>query len=312
MRKVFRANLYFLLILVLSIIGPEFINPILIKMGVKDIRVVLEVNHILLFLVPAIIYIFVTKSSFKETLRLNPLSINNIVLIIVLGIVIQPVMMFFSLITSFFFANDVSNFINAISSTPYIVMLLLIAVTPAITEEVTLRGVVLSGYDFKNKWVASITTGMLFGIFHLNGQQFLYASILGIVLALLVRITNSIFAASLLHFMVNGLQVSFQKFAVPVIVNSSDAADINTLSINEKIGLVTVYGMLAIIFGFLTIIIIRKIQKNCRNNGIYDCYDSLSIEIEGALRAHVINEKVINVPLIAIIIVYLLYMLFIR
>ncbi|MEQ8155299.1 MAG: type II CAAX endopeptidase family protein [Clostridiaceae bacterium] len=312
MRKVFRANLYFLLILVLSIIGPEFINPILIKMGVKDIRVVLEVNHILLFLVPAIIYIFVTKSSFKETLRLNPLSINNIVLIIVLGIVIQPVMMFFSLITSFFFANDVSNFINAISSTPYIVMLLLIAVTPAITEEVTLRGVVLSGYDFKNKWVASITTGMLFGIFHLNGQQFLYASILGIVLALLVRITNSIFAASLLHFMVNGLQVSFQKFAVPVIVNSSDAADINTLSINEKIGLVTVYGMLAIIFGFLTIIIIRKIQKNCRNNGIYDCYDSLSIEIEGELRAHVINEKVINVPLIAIIIVYLLYMLFIR
>ncbi|MEQ8198473.1 MAG: type II CAAX endopeptidase family protein [Clostridiaceae bacterium] len=312
MRKVFRANLYFLLILVLSIIGPEFINPILIKMGVKDIRVVLEVNHILLFLVPAIIYIFVTKSSFKKTLRLNPLSINNIVLIIVLGIVIQPVMMFFSLITSFFFANDVSNFINTISSTPYIVMLLLIAVTPAITEEVTLRGVVLSGYDFKNKWVASITTGLLFGIFHLNGQQFLYASILGIVLALLVRITNSIFAASLLHFMVNGLQVSFQKFAVPVIVDSSDAADINTLSINEKIGLMTVYGMLAIIFGFLTIIIIRKIQKNCRNNGIYDCYDSLSIEIEGALRAHVINEKVINVPLIAIIIVYLLYMLFIR
>lgn len=312
MRKVFRANLYFLLILVLSIIGPEFINPILIKMGVKDIRVVLEVNHILLFLVPAIIYIFVTKSSFKKTLRLNPLSINNIVLIIVLGIVIQPVMMFFSLITSFFFANDVSNFINTISSTPYIVMLLLIAVTPAITEEVTLRGVVLSGYDFKNKWVASITTGLLFGIFHLNGQQFLYASILGIVLALLVRITNSIFAASLLHFMVNGLQVSFQKFAVPVIVDSSDAADINTLSINEKIGLMTVYGMLAIIFGFLTIIIIRKIQKNCRNNGIYDCYDSLSIEIEGALRAHVINEKVINIPLIAIIIVYLLYMLFIR
>ncbi|MBL4930419.1 CPBP family intramembrane glutamic endopeptidase [Clostridium paridis] len=308
MKKVFRANLYFLIILVLSVFGPEVINPFLVSIGVRDVRIVLETNHILLFLVPATIYIFVTKSSFKKTFRLNPISFKNVLLIIGLGFAIQPVMMLFSLITSFFFNNDISNFINSISDTPYPVMLLLIAVTPAITEEVTLRGVVLSGYNFKNKWIAAITTGILFGIFHLNAQQFLYAAVLGMVLAYLVRVTNSIFASSLLHFMINGIQVSLQKILAPFVKNNS-TPDIASLGIDAKITALISYGTLAVIFGALSIIIIRKIEKNCKSKGIYDCYESLSMETEMALRTELIKERVINLPMIGIIVFYLFAMI---
>ena len=45
-----------------------------------------------------------------------------------------------------------------------------------------------------------MVTGLLFGIMHLDAQQFLYATILGFVLALVVRITNTIFASAINSF----------------------------------------------------------------------------------------------------------------
>ena len=89
------------------------------------------------------------------------------------------------------------NFVTGIVDSPYIILLLLIAVLPAITEEITIRGVVLSGYEDKNIYLAASITGLLFGIMHLDPQQFLYAAVLGFVLALVVRITNSIICISI-------------------------------------------------------------------------------------------------------------------
>ena len=82
---------------------------------------------------------------------------------------------------------------------------------PAITEEITIRGIVLSGYDNKNIYVACIASGLLFGIMHLDPQQFLYATVLGFILALVVRITNSIFASAIIHFIINGTSITMQK-----------------------------------------------------------------------------------------------------
>ena len=42
---------------------------------------------------------------------------------------------------------------------------------PAITEEITIRGVVLAGYDDENIFVSAVVTGLFFGIMHLDGQR---------------------------------------------------------------------------------------------------------------------------------------------
>ena len=46
---------------------------------------------------------------------------------------------------------------------------------------------------------------------HLDGQQFLYAVALGIILALVVRITKSIFSSMIIHFIINGTSVTMSK-----------------------------------------------------------------------------------------------------
>ena len=116
-----------------------------------------------------------------------------------------------SLISQLVFPNNVATVITAIIDTPYLLFLLLFAVMPAITEEITIRGVVLAGYDDENIYVSAVVTGLFFGIMHLDGQQFLYAVALGIILALVVRITKSIFSSMIIHFIINGTSVTMSK-----------------------------------------------------------------------------------------------------
>ncbi|MGL5352882.1 MAG: CPBP family intramembrane glutamic endopeptidase [Clostridium sp.] len=303
MKKVFKANLYFLIIILLEIFLPFVLQPIYNIIGLGDIRVLLVLNHAIIFLIPAIIYVLVNKASVKETFKLNKIYLKDLLLIVVLGFVCQPIMTFFSLITSFFFKNEIGAFMTEIVSTPYVLLLMLVAVLPAITEEVTIRGVILSGYDNKNKYKAALITGLFFGMLHLDPQQFLYATVLGFILALVVRATKSIFAAAIIHFLINGTSITLQKVLSLIpgndeLMKEATEVSLQTLPINEKLTMFIVYGVIAIIFGVFVFLIIRKLEQwNIRRGIIEESNNEIS------------SERVINWPFIGCIIIYLIFMI---
>ena len=305
MRKILKVNYYFFIIMVLSVFAPFFLNRIYISMNITDSRLVLLFNHLLIFLVPAIIYILVTKASFKDTLKLNKLQWKDVIILIILGFVVQPVMNFFSVISSLFFTNDVGEYIVSISSTPYLLLLGLVAVLPSITEEVTLRGVVLSGYEAKNKYVTALVTGLFFGIFHLNAQQFLYAVLMGFILALVVRITNSIFASMIIHFIVNGTSVSLVKLLDVLSEGMNIAQETTTTSILDMniyviITLITIWLIIALAFGVLVWLCIYYLERNNRKR-----VDKLQ---ENSLEVNSKSERIINIPFILTILLYIVCM----
>ena len=305
MKKVLKGNIYFLIILLLEIFAPIVLLPIYKFVGVTDIRIVLLINHIVLFLLPALIYLLINKLSIKQTLRLNRLYLKDTLLIILLGFIVQPVMMFFSLISSFFFNNEVGAFVSEITSTPYILLLGLIALLPSITEEVTIRGIVLSGYDNQNKYIAALITGLFFGILHLDPQQFLYATALGFLFAIVVRITNSIYASMIMHFIINGTSVTMAKISsiiMEMFPNINEGAEITlkNISASEKIMLVVSYGFLAIVFSIFVFLIVYYLDKiNKKRNIEYrnDEYEKNT------------KEKIINLPFVLIIVIYIIYMI---
>lgn len=325
MKKVFKANLYFLIILLLEIVLPRYLGKIWISIGITDIRFVLVANHIIIFLIPAVIYIFITKSRVKDVFKLNSITAKEVFMIFILSIVARPAMTLFSLITAMFFDNNVSQMLDAISGTPYGILVLIIAVLPAITEEVTLRGVILSGYDDKGMIKAALITGIMFGMFHLDGQQFLYATVLGFVLALLVRITNSIFSAVFLHFLINATSVTLQQILMklPGVSEMADDIAIKTMSVSEKLALLQVYLIPALIsIGLCAIILINMkrgrdekagtyvslISSNPKVNkffGLKETIDERGIE---ASRRIYSKERILNWPLIASVLLYFAYM----
>lgn len=305
MKKVLKANTYFLIVMFLQLFLP--IHLIFKLFNITDIKLMLFISHIVTFIFPAIIYLIVTKQSARDVLKLNKLYFKDILLIILLAFVCQPIMTFFSLISQFFFENEIGNFVTNIVESPYIVLLLLIAVLPAITEEITIRGIVLSGYEDKNIYLSCIITGLLFGIMHLDPQQFLYATVLGVILALVVRITNSIFASILMHFLINGTSITLQKLLSLVtqsdlIVEQSTEISLKSLEIQEKVFMAGFYGIIALAFGIVVYFIIKKLVDLNIKRGVVN-------KSEFSVKYNKSNENVFNISFIFIIIFYLLYMI---
>ena len=326
MKRIQKANLYFLLILIYEIVGSIILGIGFRILNISDIRIILLVTHTVVFIIPGIIYLIVSKRPIKETLRLNKLNKKSLGIVILISFLIQPVMSFLSLISTFFFNNDIAEMINEISSTNYFGLLLLIALLPAISEELTIRGIILSGYDKKNKYIASIVTGLFFGIFHLNPQQFLYTFALGFILALVVRITNSIFASVIMHFIINGTSVTLTKIVYLIqkssiiegIQESQEYNMINT-SVFDKLIVAFYWAAIAIAFGFIVYSLIKKLEKansNVKND--YKSKNNYNYQLQGnynleAYRTDYLEiekeERIVNVPFILSILVFIIYMI---
>ena len=90
-------------------------------------------------------------------------------------------------------------------------LLLVLALTPAICEEVVFRGVLLGGTKTLQPWRFIVLNGVVFGAFHLSFEsviRFLPTATLGIVIAWAVWRTGSIWVGALMHFLNNATIVS--------------------------------------------------------------------------------------------------------
>ena len=92
------------------------------------------------------------------------------------------------------------------------VLLLLVAVSPALCEEAFFRGIVMSGFRRFGKWPAIIVTAFLFGLAHASIYRLLPTMALGVVMGYAVWRTRSIFAGMIVHMLNNGLIVVMAKF----------------------------------------------------------------------------------------------------
>ncbi len=181
---------------------------------------------------------------------------------------------------------------------------MLVAVLPAITEEVTIRGVVLSGYDNINKYKAALVTGLFFGMLHLDPQQFLYATVLGFILALVIRTTKSIFAGAIIHFLINGTSITMQKILSILPGNEKlmqDATEISlkSLPLNEKLIMFFFSGVIALIFSVFVYLIIRKLETLNINRGVILVNENRTYN----------GDKIINWPFIGCLVIYIIFMI---
>ena len=88
-----------------------------------------------------------------------------------------------------------------------IVNLIVTAVLPAICEETAHRGMLLKGSSALGQKKAIIISALLFGLMHMNIEQFFYATMIGLFVGYLSIICDSIYPAMIIHFMNNAMSV---------------------------------------------------------------------------------------------------------
>lgn len=95
----------------------------------------------------------------------------------------------------------------------FILNLLIVAVAPAIGEEILFRGFIFSSFKGEKSYKrAIIVSGVLFGLMHIDFIRIIPTTCLGIVIAYAVYKSGSIFVGMLMHFLNNGLLVASQHF----------------------------------------------------------------------------------------------------
>jgi membrane protease YdiL (CAAX protease family) len=82
----------------------------------------------------------------------------------------------------------------------------LVCVLPAFCEEFTHRGMLLSGLQSKfGNYRAVLSVSLLFGLMHLNIEQFFYATILGWFICIAVLASRSVWVGVIIHFTNNAI-----------------------------------------------------------------------------------------------------------
>ena len=178
----------------------------------------LAVVQIIGLILPLGIFIAISPRSYKK-IELYPLGIINILLVGVLSLLLQPVMMLFSAVASLFIPNPVTGLIGNLAEFPFWTSLAIIAITPAICEEVVFRGFIQSKYEGQPMLISAMVNGLFFGIIHMNLHQFPYAFIMGIVFAYMVYFTRNILSAVLSHFIINASQFALGHMALQYAYN---------------------------------------------------------------------------------------------
>lgn len=223
-----QTNRFFLLFL-LYFLGASVGVGMLPGIGALSDEAYLLVAQLICFLPPLAVYFLWTKKPVRQTLRLAPLGISSLLLLCLLGIAVQPVMSLLSYLTALFFPNPVADSIDGMLSSGMAVSLLSMAVLPAIFEEASMRGVLLSGYAFLGRRGAVCASALLFAMLHMNPQQFLYAFCVGLLFGVLVERTGSILASVVPHFVINASSVlSAFVYADPAAASAAIPEEIST------------------------------------------------------------------------------------
>lgn len=155
-------------------------------------------------------YFWFKKYNTKEDLTIkNVVNIKVFPALAAMGIGLQIAVSYFLSIVMSMIPQKVANEYDALMTTltdgSIWFSLLATVVLAPLAEEFIFRGVVMrKAKTVMAFWIANCLQAVLFGIYHLNLLQGIYAFALGLVLGYTAEHFNSIWAAVLLHAFING------------------------------------------------------------------------------------------------------------
>jgi sodium transport system permease protein len=173
-----------------------------------------------LILAPTLLMATMMTTSLRTSLRLTLVNWRVWSLVCILAVMLHPLYMTLAgWITEMYPLSSAAieamrPFGEHIAGAPWLSVILLMAVMPAICEELAFRGFIFGGLVRNNSPVrAVLVTAFMFGISHGVLQQSISATFMGILLGWIALRTGSVLPGILIHFSNNALSVSVNRIA---------------------------------------------------------------------------------------------------
>ena len=195
-----------IIMLILSAVCVFFVSPILgANLGLYGTLL----NEILL-LVLAVALTAAVRGDFKQVFPIHKPKLSAVFGTILLWIGSFLAIMIITMIIAYFFPEEVIGVSQGLgmefASLTFIISFVIVSISPAICEEAVFRGVIMHSFDNgKNKWIAIVVTGLIFGAFHGNIWRFVPTALLGIMLGYIVYETDNMIYGALFHAINNAM-----------------------------------------------------------------------------------------------------------
>lgn len=182
-------------------------------------------------------------------------SLKNIGYIIVMGVLGQYASNLIATLTGVLIPSAMDSYEDLaqnfdLSTASPVLMILAVCIVGPIAEELVFRGMIFGklrrAFSF---WPAAIISGIMFGVFHMNIMQGVYASVLGVLLAYVYEKTQTVFGSIFFHIVFNA---------------SSYITDFVNSGIQSVVPSETVYSagliLFSILSGIIVILLARKMK----------------------------------------------------
>lgn len=162
----------------------------------------------LTLVIPMVLYILIRRPSLRGLSVQWRLPIAVIPLLILMAYCMMPLISVINLVSMMLAGeNAAASMLGTLQQLPLWVSLLCVAVLPGVVEEFIFRGLLYSEHRRRRTWGAILASGVLFGLMHMNLNQFCYAFVIGVLFCLVYEATGSLLAPMLMHMVYNGNSV---------------------------------------------------------------------------------------------------------
>lgn len=270
-KSAFSASLiYFIVVCVFCVIRMLNSFHLLSFMGEVGNYIVngfLQIGMLLLFSI--LMFKIMNKKSLKRTFRdfnYERISFKVVLISIGLGVVVYFLNVF---VSSFFYAileslgysSSSGSGGGVVSIWTLVLGLIFTAILPAICEENLHRGMLLtstSGLGMKN---SILLTGLMFGLLHLNIEQFFYATLIGFFLGFVCYVSGSIYPCMIIHFMNNGISVLLSYLTASGTLHGGFFTQLNTILANNVVVGFVVMFITILVLVILLVVLTRLLLK---------------------------------------------------
>ena len=254
---------------------------------VNSLRLMTMAGEVLFILLPALLF---TKWFYKDITRVLRVKVPELkeLFLFTLGlIVLIPLLQSFMTLQNYFLdklaqhyhlinylkslvdkldsyvANTYESLIKPNSVPEAGLIILIVAIVPAICEETMFRGFVQRSFEFKMKpFKAALITAIFFGLYHFNPYGLFALIALGFYLGYASYSSNSLILAMFLHFLNN-----FTAITIYFAAGNKDLLDNSAASdVDAKMAFI-VFSVLLLLFAGVIYLIRRYYsQKNMRKD----------------------------------------------
>ena len=300
-----RANRTYLYMILVTI-GLVLVSSLWYMIGGSPLSIL--ANNFLsesVVLIPAVAAVLYSGEKLSTLIPFHKIKLTSALMIPLYVLALFPLVSLVNYVSMLFVENTVSSIADQLLDMPLWMMILSIGIFGPFVEEIVFRGVMLQSFQRTGRIIGSIIiSSLMFGMIHMNFNQFGYGTVMGIMLALLVEATGSVLASFIAHAFFNTLEVVMMYSNKDVLEDATSIAESYLDGRMSDMMVDVIYIgyllLMAVIFTVIAMFIVRKIAKNEQRLEFFS-----SIKHSGRQ-----GHKLVTIPLILAMVIAVIYMIY--